>query len=99
MEYWISINPHIRPAATPNRYKTSLRKFHHEEAGTGGIYTEQEMEAWNQLMVFPEFRRELQNEMVIGVCKTSLDSQMTENGQMYDLDKLIPRGIGTWNLV
>ena len=100
MEYWISINPHIRPAATPNRYKTSLRKFHHEEAGTGGIYTEQGMETWNQLMVFPELRRELQNEMATGVCKSSLDNcQMTENGRRNDLDKLIPRGIGTWNPV
>ena len=51
-------------------------------------------------MVFPELRRELQNEMATGVCKSSLDNcQMTENGRRNDLDKLIPRGIGTWNPV
>ena len=56
------------------------------------------MEAWNQLVVFPEFRRELQNEMATGVCKSSLDNcQMSENERKYDLDKLITRGIGTWN--
>ena len=74
MEDWISINPHIRPVATPKVYKTVLGKFHLEEAGTGGIYMEQEMEAWNQLVVFPEFRRELQNEMATGACKSSLNN-------------------------
>ena len=98
VEDWISINPHIRPAATPHIYKTALGKFHHEEAGTGGIYTEQEIEAWNQLVVFPEFRRELQNEIATGVCQSSLDNcQVMDNGKRYDLDKLAPSGLGTWN--
>ena len=98
VENWISINPHISPVATPDIYEIKLGKFHHEEAGTGGIYTEQEMEAWNQLVVFPEFRRELQNEIATGVCQSSLDNcQVMENGRRYDLDKLSPSGLGTWN--
>ena len=51
------------------------------------------------MAVFPEFRRELQNEIAVGVCQSSLDNcQMMENGRRYDLDKLVPSWLGTWNL-
>ena len=55
MEGWVTINPHIKPSASPRNISLIGVNINHESLAHGGIYTEQELAAWEAQIQFQTF--------------------------------------------
>ena len=93
LQGWVGIYPQIRPLATPAKFPTTNEPFKHQQAGTGGIYTSEEMEAWSDLISFPTYRRELTNQLAAGTCDSAQGTCSGETGatNMFDLSRIRPK--------
>ena len=91
---WVGIYPQIRPlATTPAKFPTTAEPFKHQQTGTGGIYTSEEMESWSDIISFPTYRRELTNQLAAGACDSTQGtcSGETEATSMFDLSRIRPK--------
>ena len=90
-EGWIGITPSLIPVSPPLKKDFILDEFQHESLAHGGIYTEQEVKAWESLIEYSNFHTALTRTLSYGVC---LHEGECENDQIhpipsYNLDRLI----------
>ena len=102
LEGWVSINPKLKMIPTPKLYRESSEKEHskpkHLDFSQGGLYSKGELEEWNQLILFPTYRKGLIDQISQGSCQLQDQCPRIEGQQMYDVNRLIPNIITEVNL-
>ena len=56
----------------------------------GGLYTNQELQSWESLLRFPEYKKALLHTLSLGSCIHASQCSTTEGQDSYDLSTLIP---------
>jgi hypothetical protein len=94
---WIEISPHLRRVNPPEeRFPTSELEDQHVDMGHSGIYTPQELEDWEVIVNFPNYRQALMTEITLGSCTFTGGCGMsseTVGVPSYDLQRLVNEGI------
>ena len=90
-EGWISINPSLVPVSPPLTKDFVIKRFAHESLSHGGIYTDEEVKAWESLIEYSSFHTALSQSITYGVC---LHEGKCEQAQInpvptYNLQNLI----------
>ena len=95
---WITINPEVKVRAPPAEGSlTDYDQQQHEDMSTGGLYTDQEIKKWENMIQWSTFRESVAEHLAQGVCKTSeCNDQEYENipGPGYDLSNLVRESEG-----
>ena len=68
MEEWVTINPHVKPAAPPRNMSLLGVQVSHESLAHGGIYTDQELAAWEAQIQFQSFHQAVTKSISYGIC-------------------------------
>ena len=67
-EGWIGITPSLIPVSPPLKKDFILDEFQHESLAHGGIYTEEEVKAWESLIEYSKLHIALTRTLTDGVC-------------------------------
>ena len=89
MEGWVTINPHIKPSASPRNISLIGVNINHESLAHGGIYTEQELAAWEAQIQFQTFHEAVSRGVSYGVCIAQEKCESQESVESYDLSNLV----------
>ena len=93
LEGWITVNPRIQPSTPPAVMYLPEATLAHHDAAKGGIYTENEERAWEELIAFPAYSKALLKSVSIGACSTgagSCSKPTAIGATAYNMDSLIP---------
>ena len=96
---WVKVNPGVSPSHTPDNSINLLTHgtdSEHEDLSHGDLYSQEELDAWNEVLQFGNYQSTLLEEISTGVCNqranckqgTASTSQHWE--PRYDLEKIIP---------
>ena len=95
---WIELNPHFLKVKPPLQGEPSRREIiNHEDLSKNGLYTDQEIEAWERLLEFPVYHEAKLKELSWGVCLSTGVCQNAEGVQQYDFQKLMKDEATSWN--
>ena len=92
-DLWVEINPHITVISTPEDLPTSTLEFDHEDLSDGGIYTNQELDAWKKHLELSDYHEAISKSISFGVCTHRGDCENEGGVPAYNLDNLYPKGI------
>ena len=101
---WITINPHIQPTSPPEsgRPEVPAEEFKHQDLHLSGLYTQEQREAWEALVNFPNYHQALLKGISWGNCKETADCASNQEQMQgipgYDLGRLIPEGMPEFNI-
>ena len=90
MEGWVAL-PELRPIKEPNQFVSSRKNLTHEDMSRGGLYTNQELEQWEQFIGYGTFKSSLLSSISTGacvhreICKTGGERGLPS----YNIDRLI----------
>ena len=90
MEGWVAL-PELRPIKEPNQFVNTNRNSTHEDMSRGGLYTNQELEEWEQFISYGTFKSSLLSSISTGacvhrdICKTGNEMGLPS----YNIDRLI----------
>ena len=90
MEGWVSL-PELRPIKEPNKFVNNDVDVSHEDMSRGGLYTNQELEEWEQFISYGTFKSSLLSSISTGacihrqICKTGSNNELPA----YNINKLI----------
>lgn len=91
---WVSINPHVAVAAPPDSPpRLAGGEVTHLQVSEGGLYTDEEQKAFEDLIAFPTYQEALLTGLTMGVCKDRgecFSSTDLSNAEIYQLGRLIP---------
>ena len=89
MEGWVTINPHVKPAAPPRNMSLLGVQVNHESLAHGGIYTDQELAAWEAQIQFQSFHQAVTKSVSYGICIKEEIFEVQNLVQSYDLNNLV----------
>ena len=91
MDGWVTINPDVRPAKAPAEVQVVGGNIsHHESMAHGGLYTRYEIESWESLIQYSQYRDAVSETLAYGVCVKEGKCKPTtqENVPRYNLQHL-----------
>ena len=68
LDGWVSINPDLRPAKESTDGRINDGNLSHEDMSKGGLYTRQEVESWESLIQYSQYRDAVSENLAYGVC-------------------------------
>ena len=98
-EGWVAL-PELRPIKEPNQFVNSKGNVTHEDMSRGGLYTNQELEEWEQLISYGTFKSSLLSSISTGacvhrdICKTGGNMGLPS----YNIDRLIEEAQENMNI-
>ena len=98
-EGWVTINPHIKPSATPQNMSLMDNSINHESLSHGGIYTDQELAAWESQLQFSNFHHAVTKSVSYGVCIAEDRCVEQMYVPSYDLKNLVKEEIEQVNVI
>lgn len=92
---WVTVNPHIQPTAAPEKGKPVVPvQITHMDMHASGLYTQEQRDAWEALITFPQYHQAILKSVSWGSCRNagdcSKDTEAMESMTGYDLSRLIP---------
>ena len=90
-EGWITVSDVIRPVDPPETRKLTPGEVQHESFGGKGLYTEEELDSWEQLASWGVFHEAVMGRISTGVCRGEDGPCTTDSSQasgIYTLDRL-----------
>ena len=99
LEGWVTINPHITPSATPQNMSIMDNTVSHEDMSIGGIYTDQELAAWESQLQFSNFHQAVTKSVSYGVCVAQDRCEEQMFAPSYDLKNLLKQEIEQVDIV
>ena len=98
-EGWVAL-PELRPIKEPNQFVNSKGNVTHEDMSRGGLYTNQELEEWEQFISYGTFKSSLLSSISTGacvhrdICKTGGNMGLPS----YNIDRLIEEAQENMNI-
>ena len=98
-EGWVAL-PELRPIKEPNQFVNSKGNVTHEDMSRGGLYTNQELEEWEQFISYGTFKSSLLSSISTGacvhrdICKTGGNMGLPS----YNIDRLIEEAQENMNM-
>ena len=89
-EGWIAM-PGLSPIKDPSQFEGSTNNLTHEDMSRGGLYTNEEINEWEQFITYGTFRESLLNSISTGAC-VHRDICKTDNQlglPSYNIDRLM----------
>ena len=96
---WVELKPHIHPTAEPEDLPTTLTKFEHEDLSEGGLYTQEELQAWTKHLEQGDIHTAIMKSITYGVCQARGSCEANPDVPTYDLTNLegIITAVGMWS--
>ena len=99
---WVSVEKLVKPAVPPEKYNFKLSKNKHESMSGKGLYTDQEIDAWENLMSYGDFHQAVMKDLTFGVCKEAqgpCNTQGNSEVDSYNLRNFIDKNIQKYDVV
>ena len=93
-EGWIEILPELKPITAPRVYQHRTTELQSEDYKNSGLYTTNELEEFQHLLTFPDYRKALLTEVTLGNCVANKQcSSISTNSGItpYNFNQLIPK--------
>lgn len=92
MDGWITISTSIQPAVAPREVRLKGGKIQHESMKSGGIYREDALNQFDDLLEYGSFHSAVLEELAFGVCRKQggpcAQAERTLNAPIYDISRL-----------
>ena len=92
-QIWIELSPKPRrinqPAEYPHEIQTGVK---HEDLSSGGLYTTEEIRAWESHLSFGDVSEAITKTLTYGVCQHQGQCPSSGSVPAYDLASLVPGG-------
>ena len=91
---WITVSDSVQPAIAPKDVEMSEGKLHHESMKTGGIYQQEAMAQFEDILEYGSFHQAVMETFGYGICRkeggpcTKARESVSFEAPIYDISKL-----------